>query len=672
MNLFSLAINVVCIITFGAQLILSIRNVADKAQRACMAVYFAMLLTNQIGALGIYLARDKEAAFFFINLYTIALSGFYLSFLPLVLSVVKHKKLKPASVLISLVFAAVVILNLLFNSISSIFVGASGYYVPEIRPVLIITNIPSLGILLAGILFTAYKINSNISELTRQRLYYFFTASLCVLAAFFVVLTKLNEYTVSQILMLICGLLLAYAVHQRRLLSIKKTFFRGSLSAILITGATGLYSLILLFSTILTGADFPAFTIFPALLTIAIIVVVVSVNLNSFLGSYIGNIVFPSISIYKKNAVDYSEAVRGLHNFESIFPVLHEFLSKEFEIERFNVFLLNKNDGEFTHVFMRPETDSRILLDGIYKKTPLLLSLKYNDILLPDEFADNPGMSKIGCRMVDIYGQTPPDIILPIRIADEVIGLIVIKRGAKDKSFLDIEDLDYILSLNKSTTEAIIRAYAFEQLEQEVFNKENLIKDINHRVKNNLQMISGLLALQSISAKHEEAKESLDTAGQRISTIAKIHEMLYIRGVVTTINLKDYINEVVAGFRDSSADDKIEFKIDIPQIEVETEKALTICMIVNELVSNSVKYAFKDIDSGTISIEMKKADGNLECIIKDNGRGFTEGSNSGSTGIGHNLVESFVYSQLKGSWDIRTAEGTEHRILIPLSGSIAV
>ena len=84
MNLFSLAINVVCIITFGTQLILSIRNVADKAQRACMAVYFAMLLTNQIGALGIYLARDKEAAFFFINLYTIALSGFYLSFLPLV------------------------------------------------------------------------------------------------------------------------------------------------------------------------------------------------------------------------------------------------------------------------------------------------------------------------------------------------------------------------------------------------------------------------------------------------------------------------------------------------------------------------------------------------------------------------------------------------------------
>ena len=181
-------------------------------------------------------------------------------------------------------------------------------------------------------------------------------------------------------------------------------------------------------------------------------------------------------------------------------------------------------------------------------------------------------------------------------------------------------------------------------------------------------MISGLPALQAMSTENTDTRDSLNTAEQRIRIIAKNHEMLYIKGVVKTVNMREHITEVINGFHPLNKSSRISFMLNIPDIEVESEKALTICMIVDELVSSSVKYAFIGEQEGIISVNrFQESPDALLCEIRDNGRGFTDDTHRhGSSGIGHRLIESFVIKQLSGRWKINSEKGTRHRLKIPL------
>jgi two-component sensor histidine kinase/CheY-like chemotaxis protein len=164
-----------------------------------------------------------------------------------------------------------------------------------------------------------------------------------------------------------------------------------------------------------------------------------------------------------------------------------------------------------------------------------------------------------------------------------------------------------------------------EQLKLSLHEKEVLLKEVHHRVKNNLNVIISLLSLQSKSFNDPKVIEVFENSKNRIYSIALVHEQLYQSQTFSQINFRDYIRQLVSGLfyscSDSSASIKLTFEIDEIYLNIET--AIPCGMIINELVTNAIKYAFPDQRSGEIKIILKIDKlRKFYLTIQDNGIGF--------------------------------------------------
>jgi PAS domain S-box-containing protein len=202
------------------------------------------------------------------------------------------------------------------------------------------------------------------------------------------------------------------------------------------------------------------------------------------------------------------------------------------------------------------------------------------------------------------------------------------------------------------------------RLKNTLDERELLIKEIHHRVKNNMQIISSLLNLQKAYLEGEEAINVLQESQNRVSSMAMIHEMLYQSENLTHINFTDYIQRLVSELISSyPIKDNITPIIETDDINLNIETAAPFGLIINELVSNSIKYAFPHDKTGKISINLKYYDDKYKLTISDNGVGFPENldfRNIEST-LGLKLVNSLV-KQLDGSIDLDTSQGTKFTI----------
>jgi two-component sensor histidine kinase len=154
--------------------------------------------------------------------------------------------------------------------------------------------------------------------------------------------------------------------------------------------------------------------------------------------------------------------------------------------------------------------------------------------------------------------------------------------------------------------------------------KEQLIKEIHHRVKNNMQIISSLLSLQSDSTQDEKVLSLLRESRNRINSMALVHEMLYKSQDLSQIALRDYIESLSSSVRRSYAlpDAIIEFELKIPDsIYFDIDRMIPIGLILNEAISNSLKYAFPDKE-GLISITLNRDSKQHFLTIADNGVGL--------------------------------------------------
>ncbi|MCD6018387.1 MAG: hypothetical protein K0S53_1508 [Bacteroidetes bacterium] len=156
--------------------------------------------------------------------------------------------------------------------------------------------------------------------------------------------------------------------------------------------------------------------------------------------------------------------------------------------------------------------------------------------------------------------------------------------------------------------------------------KEQLLKEIHHRVKNNMQIISSLLSLQSDGVEDEKVLSLLRESRNRINSMALVHEMLYKSHNLSQIALKEYIESLSVTVRRSYAlpDSVIEFCYDIgDDIYFDIDKMIPIGLILNEAISNSLKYAFPD-KKGCINISLESKETKYTLIISDNGTGLRE------------------------------------------------
>lgn len=200
---------------------------------------------------------------------------------------------------------------------------------------------------------------------------------------------------------------------------------------------------------------------------------------------------------------------------------------------------------------------------------------------------------------------------------------------------------------------------SYTKLQKADYQKEVLLKEVHHRVKNNLNMMASILGLQEDSAKTEQMQDFIEQNRLRIKSIALVHELLYKESDFTSISLKTYIENLANYVLLITKSNAVVKHIDIEEISLNTDDIIHLGIIINELMTNSLKYAFTN-NSGEISIVLQIIDNNYELHYKDNGKGI-ENTESTKDGFGLSLVNLSV-EHLNGSMHTYTQNGLHTKI----------
>lgn len=212
--------------------------------------------------------------------------------------------------------------------------------------------------------------------------------------------------------------------------------------------------------------------------------------------------------------------------------------------------------------------------------------------------------------------------------------------------------------------------YQKDVLERNDHEKEVLLKEIHHRVKNNLQIISSLLSMHAREAKDDDVVAALTEGKNRVRSMALIHQMFYQDTEdLTEIGLHTYAKELCESILSSYSIDrnKIDLNLDLDPVTINIDDGILLGLILNELVSNSVKYAFPDERGGSITVNLKQVGNRLNIVVRDDGIGKNDVHGPESTSFGLKLVNSFI-RKLKGTMVVKTDNGYCTEISIPHIG----
>ncbi|EKQ53707.1 MAG: PAS domain S-box [Methanobacterium sp. Maddingley MBC34] len=208
------------------------------------------------------------------------------------------------------------------------------------------------------------------------------------------------------------------------------------------------------------------------------------------------------------------------------------------------------------------------------------------------------------------------------------------------------------------------RQKAENKIKDSLMEKEILLREIHHRVKNNLQIISSLLNLQTQYVEGEETVNVLKESQGRVKAMSMVHEKLYQSPNLKDINFKNYINQLVSDLFYSYGVElgSVEKQINVEELSIGIDTAIPCGLIINELVTNSLKYAFPD-GKGKIIVELKPIHDKIKLVISDNGIGLPEEVSAGKTEtLGLQLVNNLV-NQLDGTLKIGRKHGTKFTII---------
>lgn len=239
-------------------------------------------------------------------------------------------------------------------------------------------------------------------------------------------------------------------------------------------------------------------------------------------------------------------------------------------------------------------------------------------------------------------------------------GRVILKRAIP---LLDAGKLTGALSIVRDITD-------LRRKDQELRIKEATIREIHHRVKNNLQTIASLLRLQARRLRSTEAREALLESVSRISSIAVVHEILagQEKETVDFAGLVTKIAEVVVqavGARESMP--SVQVKGTSGMVPAET--ATSLAMVVTELIQNALEHGFKDGRAGDVLVVLKRRGRRLDIEVADNGVGLPEGFDlAASSSLGLEIVQTLVRDELKGELDISSDEGTTVKLVVGIPG----
>lgn len=252
-------------------------------------------------------------------------------------------------------------------------------------------------------------------------------------------------------------------------------------------------------------------------------------------------------------------------------------------------------------------------------------------------------------------------------IKDKQITQLELEKQTAALALAESKNQSNILigSLAIITVAAVLLFIFFRQKRRSLAEKELLLKEIHHRVKNNLQVISSLLNLQADSLGSEDAKEAVMEGQHRVKSMALIHQKLYSADDVRGVDLQDYLENLSSElFRAFGVDqEKINWKVKTSGLKLDIDTVIPLGLIINELITNALKYAFKDVEKGLLQIEMNQQGENLNVLIKDNGKGMDEEQIQESNSFGWKMINS-LGRKLKAEIAIKNDNGTEVALML--------
>jgi two-component sensor histidine kinase/CheY-like chemotaxis protein len=297
-----------------------------------------------------------------------------------------------------------------------------------------------------------------------------------------------------------------------------------------------------------------------------------------------------------------------------------------------------------------------VLLDYML---PDMTGLEFLTRLRADELADSPVAA----------------VVMLTGLASEQVAVDAMKAGAQDYLVKDRITAEGLSSAIEKATHkvALLRALKRErdQLARSLAEKEILLKEVHHRVKNNLQVIASLLRLQAKSSGNEVVFRALQESQGRIESMALIHEQLYARENLGEVDLAEHAAIVSASLFSSYGVDpgQISRRVLMEPTPVGVDRAIPAGLILNELISNALKYGFPDGRQGSIWIEGGRQDGLVTLTVRDDGIGVPEETElRRPKSFGLEIVEVLT-RQLKGKFEFDRSHGTAFRIVFPESAA---
>lgn len=276
------------------------------------------------------------------------------------------------------------------------------------------------------------------------------------------------------------------------------------------------------------------------------------------------------------------------------------------------------------------------------------------------------------------------EITIPLTYKGQVIG--VIDSEHPDKDFFNEQDFKMLTTVAAMISNKFEQAKALEELENNKNNlqqlvdektlelakankilqdqnkeKEILIKEIHHRVKNNMQIMMSLLSLKINSSDSSNEQNVLKEFQDRIRSMAIIHERLYLEKDISSIHIDEYIGELSGSLLASfQRTEKIKVIQDIERVQLDIDIAIPVGLIINELMTNSLKHAFLDNEEGTITMKYN-LDGEMGTFYySDSGKGFVKSDSTGES-FGLELIEILV-GQLNGKMTFDTTDGVKFKL----------
>lgn len=212
--------------------------------------------------------------------------------------------------------------------------------------------------------------------------------------------------------------------------------------------------------------------------------------------------------------------------------------------------------------------------------------------------------------------------------------------------------------------ERLVRSRTIE-LEEALATSKMLLHEVDHRVKNNLQMIGAMLMLQSMSIPDQRIKDTLGEMLERVEAMGLVHKRLYQSESITDFDIGDFAREIASNLVAASGRQDIDLSLDIDSVTVKADEAASIALVINETITNALKHAFPFDRPGNLRVSVKPAETYCEIAIEDNGVGIKQPTGPKS-GFGQTLIETLI-KQLRADIEwLPASPGTRVRIVLPV------